>query len=155
MPDLSTLFVLSLFRGVLGLAMGVALGGGIRDLMARKSSGVFALLNAGIYFALVLFMYVSISAYAENEVLYWGVFVVAVVAGTLRPRNIQTAVAWGALAVFSGAFFIFGLLILGSGLRLGINIVQVIVGIVFLLVGGTVPALYIIALFKGHSPMEE
>ena len=155
MPDLSTLFVLSLFRGVLGLAIGVSLGSGIRDLLSRKLSGVASLLNAGVLFALVLFMYVSISAYADYEVFYWTLFVFAVGAGALRPRGTESAVAWGALAVFSGVFFIFGILILASGLRLGVNIVQMIVGVVFLLIGGTIPALYIIALFKGRSPMEE
>jgi hypothetical protein len=123
MPDLSTLFVLSLFRGVLGLAIGVALGSGVRDLMARKLSGMVALLNAGVLFALVIFMNESISAYAESEYFYWGVFVIAVGAGAFRPRGTQSAVAWTALAVFSGAFLLFGIWIFSSGIRLGFNIV--------------------------------
>ncbi len=154
-PDLSTLFVLSLFRGILGLAVGVALGSGIRDLMAHKLSGVIALLHAVIFFALVLFMYVSISAYTEHEVFYWGLFVIAVGAGTWRPDNIQSAVALGALAVFSGAFFLFGLLILAGGLRLGVNIAQMIAGFVFIVIGGTIPTLWIRALMKGRSPLDD
>jgi hypothetical protein len=154
-PDISTLFVLSLFRGILGLAIGVALGSGLRALIARRLSGLLSLLNAGILFALVLFMYVSISAYAEYEIFYWTVFLIAVAAGSFRPRSIQSAVALGVLAVFSGAFLIFGILMLASGLRLGLNLLQMIAGSVFILIGGTIPALWIIALFKGRSPLDE
>jgi hypothetical protein len=149
------LIVLSLFRSILGLAIGLALGSGIRDLMVRRMSGVIALLNAGIFFALVLFMYVSISAYTEYEVFYWGVFVSAVGAGIWRPRNTQTAVALGALAVFSGAFFFFGIWILASGLRFGVNIVQMIAGVVFIVIGGTIPTIWIRVLLKGRSPLDD
>jgi hypothetical protein len=151
--DLSTLFVLSLFRGVLGLALGVALGNGIRDLRSRKFSGVTSLGNAGILFFLVVIMYVSIPEYAENELFYWAVFAVTVGAGILKPGDTRTAVAVGALMTFSGAFLFFGIWMIASGLRLGLNILEMVTGGIFILVGGTVPALWIISLFKGKSPI--
>jgi hypothetical protein len=154
-PDLSTLFALSLFRGVLGLALGVALGNGIRDLRSHKFSGLTSLGSAGVLGFLVLMMYVSIPQYAENELFYWAVFAVTVGAGILRPSGTRTLVAVGALLIFSGAFLFFGIWMIASGLRLGLNILEMVIGGIFILIGGTVPALWIISLLKGKSPTDE
>jgi hypothetical protein len=155
MPDLSTLFVLSLFRGVLGLALGVAVGSGIRDLRSHKLSGLASLGSAAIFGFLVLFMYTSIPEYKENELFYWAVFAVTVGAGILKPGDTRTAVAVGALMVFSGAFLFFGIWMIASGLRLGLNILEMVIAGIFVLIGGTVPALWIISLLKGKSPIRD
>ncbi len=96
--DWQTIVILSLFRGVLGLAVGVALGNAIREFSSRKTiAGLVGLGQALVYVALVAIMHLSIPQYDEHPFIYWGVFVLAVLAGTLKTNGVLKTMGTSAL----------------------------------------------------------
>jgi len=152
--DFGAIAVLSMFRAVLGLAVGVALGNALRDLRSRKIlSGVVGLGQAGVYVALVAFMQVSIEAYNEYPFIYWSVFALTLLAGTLKTDGVLKTLSLALFALFGGSFFFVGGWMILSGLRLGLsaNIANLIGGLVFMLVGGVVLGAMIYPYFKGKS----
>ena len=150
--DFGAVAVLSLFRGVLGLALGVALGNAWRNFVSRKIfSGVIALGNVVLYGGLVAFMHSEIRAYDEFPLVYWGVFALAVMAGTLKTESVLKSLVLGLFMLFGGAFFLMGGWIVLSGFRSGINIANLITGGVFILIGGTIIGALLYPYFKGKS----
>ncbi len=150
--DFSAIAILSLFRGVLGLALGVALGNALRDLRARKFvAGVLGLGHAAVYVALVASMHVSIEAYNEYPLIYWGVFAFTVMAGTIKTESVLKTIALGLYAIFGGSFLLFGVALAASALRTGFSIPGLGVGIIFVLIGGAVLGVMIYPYLKGKS----
>jgi hypothetical protein len=152
--DYGAIAILLLFRGVLGLAVGVALGNALRDLRTRKIfAGAIGLAHAGVYAALVAFMHVSIEAYNEYPFIYWGVFALTVLAGTFKTDSVLKTLSLALFALFGGSFFFVGGWMILSGLRLGLfaNIANLIGGVLFMLVGGAVLGALIYPYLKDKS----
>ncbi len=149
--DFGALFILAMFRGALGLALGAALGQGLRELRARKISGIYSLGNAIVFAFLVAFMHVSISQYDAYPLFYWGVFAVTALAATFKTDSVLKTIGIGIVAIFGGGFFFAGMGIIGSSLAHGFSIAGILVGIVFALIGGVVLASLIVPLLKGKS----
>lgn len=144
--------ILLVFRGVLGLAVGVALGNALHDLRGRNIlMGVLKLAQAGVYAALVGFMHVSIEAYNEYPFIYWGVFAVTLLAGTFKTDGVVKTLGLMLYALFGGSFFFVGGWMLLSALRSGFNIGGLIAGILFMGIGTAVLGAMLYPYFKGKS----
>jgi hypothetical protein len=154
--DWQTVTVLSLFRGVLGLAVGIALGGGVRDLRSGKLfASLIGLGQTAIYAALVAFMHISIPQYNAYPFIYWGVFAFTVLAGTLKTKSVLQTIGLGIYVLFGGSFLIAGLWMFLSGFKLGLNIGNFVGGTLFMLIGGAVLGAMIYPYFKGDSVADE
>ena len=150
--DFGAVALLSLFRGVLGLGAGVQLGNALRDFRARKIfNGIIDLLQAAVYAGLVVVMQLEIRQYDEYPLIYWGVFALTLMAGTLKTESVLKTLTLGLYVLFGGAFFFMGGWIVLSGFRNGINIANLIFGGVFILIGGTVIGAMLYPYFKGKS----
>jgi uncharacterized membrane-anchored protein len=149
--DWQTISVLSLFRGVIGLAVGVALGNAIREFSSHKIIlGALGLGQAMVYAALVALMHLSILQYDEHPFIYWGVFVLAALVGTLKTNGVLKTIGAALYLVFGGIFFLFGAALVVSGVRSDFNIPNLIVGGVLMLVGIGVTTAWAIPFVKNN-----
>lgn len=154
--DYGAIAILSLFRGVLGLAAGVALGNAYRSLRAHKIlTGVIALANVVLYCGLVAFMHVSIQAYNDYPFVYWGVFTIALLAGSVKTNSVVKTLGLALYSLFGGSFFFVGGWMILSAVRLGFNIGALLGGVLFMAVGATILGALIYPYFRGKSLGEE
>lgn len=150
--DFGTIAGLSLFRGVLGLALGVQLGNAWRDFRGRKIFNGIVDLGQGVVFAgLVAFMQSEIRQYDDYPFIYWGVFALTVLTGTFKTKGVLKTVSLGAYVILGGSFFFMGGWLFLSALRSGFNIVGLIAGLIFMGVGAIFLGAMLYPYFKGKS----
>ncbi len=154
--DFGEVAILALFRGVLGLAIGIALGNAIRDLRSGKLLiGALGMLRAAGFGVIVAFMALSIEEYNKYPLLYWGNFALVVLAGTFKTANVLQAISLGLLIMFGGAFLLFGLGLILSSNRETLNVANLIVGAGLMLVGAAIIGAMIYPYFKGKSLFDD
>lgn len=154
--DYGAIAILSVFRGVLGLAAGVALGNGIRNLRAHQVIvGVLGLVQSAVWLTLIAFMQMSIDAYNEYPFFYWGVFAIAFLAGSVKTNSVVKTLSLALFGLFGVSFFFVGGWMVLSGVRLGFNVGDLIGGVLFMLVGGAVLGAMLYPYFKGKSLDED
>jgi len=154
MMDWQTILILSLFRGVLGLTVGVALGNAVRNFSSQKTiAGLVGLGQALVYVVLIAIMHLLIPQYDEHPFIYWGVFALAVLAGTLQTNGVLKTMGTALYLIFGGTFFLFGVALIFGGVRSDFNIPTLIVGGVLMLIGIGVTAAWVTPLFKNDAAL--